>query len=65
MVLLFFFWVFFSVSGTALLDRRSEAAETPTRRIDFPRTRLTAALCCSALVAIKNRPLPFLKRGAP
>lgn len=53
----------FSISGRALLDRRSEAAETPTHRMDFLWTRLTAALCCSALVVIKNRPLPFPKRG--
>lgn len=47
-----------SMSGIALLDRHGETAETPTLC-----TSLTTALCYSSLVVIKNRPLPFLKRG--
>lgn len=56
--LLLVFVFFFSWTGAA---RRQKLL----RRIDFPWTVFTAALCCSALAAIKNRPLPFPKRRAP
>lgn len=43
-------------------DGHSEGG-TPTQRIHFLWTCSTTTLCCSALVVIKNRPLPFWSKG--